>query len=693
MLNTEESTDFASESFSQVSENENTYPLVKGDDINADDLEVDEIAVDDFDGQENAVVQSIHCSVIYDKKSLIIESTAIWLHCYEGIDIIVPRPGMKFKDENEIFKFYKKYAYQVGFPVRKRNSRKGEDGIVGYVCFTCGREGRQTTATSSSLNPQPTIQTGCKARVTACSEIGGTWRINTVYLEHNHRTSPSKSRLYRCNREISACIRRQLEINDIAGISLHKSFNSAVVEAGGYDKMVCVEKDCRNFIDKVRRLRLGEGDTTAIQAFFSRMQTSTPGFYFSIDLDEDCPLRNVFWADNKCKEVYKEFGDVITFDTTYLTNKYDMPFAPFVGVNHHNQSTLLGCSLILNEDTWTFVWLFKTWLECMHGQAPSGIITDQDRVMENVIEIVFPNTRHRLCLWHILKKLPEKFGNHRYKNSILSSVHGLVYDTQSPPEFEEKWHTILVRYELEGINAFFDGYVHSKTSLKQFVEQYEQALRSKVEKEFQADFKSFSQMVPCAIRYDMEKQFQSVYTISKFKEFQQEFTEKVYCEILSVTDSYLIPLTRGIICKHAISVLIRNDVVLIPERYILKRWRQDVNRPYMRVPIKYDGFVSSVERIMDLIMLETTEASQSKCINVGSQCADSVACASRSILDPKYTKHKGAPRKLRRKGHLETSSSKSKSSRKVPMHKRQNKLVSSTFTTKDVGTRDSFEVL
>lgn len=48
----------------------------------------------------------------------------------------------------------------------------------------------------------------------------------------------------------------------------------------------------------------------------------------------------------------------------------------------------------------------------------------------------------------------------------------------------------------ESINAFFDGYVHSKTSLKQFVEQYGRALSSKAEKEFQADSKSFYHMVP-----------------------------------------------------------------------------------------------------------------------------------------------------------------------------------------------------
>ncbi|WOG98014.1 hypothetical protein DCAR_0417355 [Daucus carota subsp. sativus] len=63
-----------------------------------------------------------------------------------------------------------------------------------------------------------------------------------------------------------------------------------------------------------------------------------------------------------------------------------MPFAPFVGVNHHGQSILLGCGLVSNEDTVTFVWLFRTWLTCMFGNPPNAIITDQDRAMQNAIE-------------------------------------------------------------------------------------------------------------------------------------------------------------------------------------------------------------------------------------------------------------------------------------------------------------------
>ena len=81
----------------------------------------------------------------------------------------------------------------------------------------------------------------------------------------------------------------------------------------------------------------------ALLKYFQKKQAECNGFFFSIDLDEEERLKNVFWADLRSRVAYKYFGDVIAFNTTYLTNKYDMPFAPFVGVNHHGQSILLGC--------------------------------------------------------------------------------------------------------------------------------------------------------------------------------------------------------------------------------------------------------------------------------------------------------------------------------------------------------------
>ena len=105
------------------------------------------------------------------------------------------------------------------------------------------------------------------------------------------------------------------------------------------------------------------------------MQAHSEKFFYVIDVDEEFRIRNLFWADARSRAMYESFGDVVSFDTTYLTNKYDMPFAPFVGVNHHGQSILLGCGLSSSEDTDTFVWLFKSWLSCMSNNPPKAIIT------------------------------------------------------------------------------------------------------------------------------------------------------------------------------------------------------------------------------------------------------------------------------------------------------------------------------
>ena len=60
-------------------------------------------------------------------------------------------------------------------------------------------------------------------------------------------------------------------------------------------------------------------------------------------------VNNVFWVDTRSRATCESFGDVVTFDTTYLTNKYEMPFAVFVGVNHYGQTCLLGYGLLLSK--------------------------------------------------------------------------------------------------------------------------------------------------------------------------------------------------------------------------------------------------------------------------------------------------------------------------------------------------------
>jgi hypothetical protein len=84
-------------------------------------------------------------------------------------------------------------------------------------------------------------------------------------------------------------------------------------------------------------------------------------------VDEQGRLMHVFCVDAMSRKNYKLFGDVVSLDSTYTTNQYNMIFVPFTRVNKHLQSVSLGGVFLSNEKIESYVWLFKTFLKAMGG--------------------------------------------------------------------------------------------------------------------------------------------------------------------------------------------------------------------------------------------------------------------------------------------------------------------------------------
>ena len=82
----------------------------------------------------------------------------------------------------------------------------------------------------------------------------------------------------------------------------------------------------------------------------------------------------------------------------------------------------------------------------MLGRAPTTIITDDDKAMAKAIAQVLPNTTHRLCMWHILQKLPEHLA-HIYNRYHLfqEELHHCIHDTITIEEFELEWNEIICK--------------------------------------------------------------------------------------------------------------------------------------------------------------------------------------------------------------------------------------------------------
>ena len=87
-------------------------------------------------------------------------------------------------------------------------------------------------------------------------------------------------------------------------------------------------------------------------------------------------ITNIFWVDAKMILDYAYFGDVVTFDTTFGTNKEYRPFGVFLGLNQFRETTIFGAAILFDEIEDSFVWLFETFLAAHNGKQPRTIYTD-----------------------------------------------------------------------------------------------------------------------------------------------------------------------------------------------------------------------------------------------------------------------------------------------------------------------------
>ncbi|XP_021767376.1 protein FAR1-RELATED SEQUENCE 5-like isoform X1 [Chenopodium quinoa] len=220
-------------------------------------------------------------------------------------------------------------------------------------------------------------------------------------------------------------------------------------ERNGVENMPFAQKDLHEEVAKLRKINFDEGDAKAMFSYFQTMVDDNSDFFYTYRVDEEGRLKDVLWVDARCRMAYEEFGDVVCFDSTYLTNEYKLPFCNFVGVNHNGQTILFGCALVRRETVETFEWVYSNWLRCMNNKTPVAILTDQDPAMRKALKTTMKGTTHRWCIWHILQKFSTKLGKHPNYPELKVDLESAVYDSLDIEEFERRWAEVIKKHECE----------------------------------------------------------------------------------------------------------------------------------------------------------------------------------------------------------------------------------------------------
>lgn len=548
-----------------------------------------------------------------------------------------PLSGMEFESHGEAYSFYQEYARSMGFNTAIQNSRRSKTSREFIDAkFACSRYGTKREY-EKSLNRQRIRQgnkqegenstsrrscakTDCKACMHVKRRPDGKWIIHRFEKEHNHELLPAQAVSEQTRKMYAAMARQFAEYKSVVGL----------------------KHDSKHPYDKGRNLALEAGEGKVLLEFFTQMQIANSNFFYAIDVSEDQRVKNLFWLDAKSRHDYINFSDVVSFDTTYVRNKYKIPLILFIGVNQHYQFMLLGCALVADESVVTFSWVLQTWLKAMGGQAPKVIITDQDRAMKTVISEVFPSAYHCFCLWHIMGKVSETF-SHLLKQheSFMAKLEKCIYRSWTHEEFDKRWNKLVDRFELkenewiqslyedrshwaptymrdiflagmclpqrsDSVNCFFDKYMHKKTTVQEFMKQYEAILQDRYEEEAKADLDTWTRQPTLKSPSPFEKHVSGLYTHVVFKKFQTEVLGAVAChpkkerqdettttfrvqdfeknqEFTVTWNSLKSEVScvcrlfefKGFLCRHALIVLQICGLSTIPCQYILKRWTKD----------------------------------------------------------------------------------------------------------------------
>jgi len=174
---------------------------------------------------------------------------------------------------------------------------------------------------------------------------------------------------------------------------------------------------------------------------------------------------------------------------------------------------------------------------------------DQSKAMEAAIKEVFPDTTHRWCRWHILRKAKEHLGElYTRRSGFKEEFHKIINSMLTIEEFEFAWQYMLDKYNVrnnsflaqiyenrykwakpyfkgkfcagqtstqrsESGNSMLKRYVGSSCPMHQFVQMYQQLQFDREEEESREELAS-KRVSDQSVSFEHPRQFKFKFSLT-----------------------------------------------------------------------------------------------------------------------------------------------------------------------------------
>ncbi|XP_047964806.1 protein FAR1-RELATED SEQUENCE 5-like [Salvia hispanica] len=141
---------------------------------------------------------------------------------------------------------------------------------------------------------------------------------------HNHLMVADEHRHFMmANRNLDPIHRRFMEDCGRCNIGPTLTFKLLKEIMGGPENVGCDIIDIRNGYRDIMS-NIDGSDAQMIFDYMRSQKKSSDAFYYEIEIGSHGKLTRLFWADAISRRNYHMFGDVISFDSTYNTNRFKL---------------------------------------------------------------------------------------------------------------------------------------------------------------------------------------------------------------------------------------------------------------------------------------------------------------------------------------------------------------------------------
>nr|KAJ0209844.1 hypothetical protein LSAT_V11C400183770 [Lactuca sativa] len=495
-----------------------------------------------FEGGESS--SSVHDAQYFDD--------IIGEHVYKPDvpDQLIPFKGLIFKSLKLAIKMYSEYAEIGGFDVR------------------LSTQSRKQNSNSRAI--------GCQAKI-IFESVYGTPDYKVFQFDELHDHPLEKRSDLKKARQMSYSEKDFIVRASTSKIGPTMAHKLRASLRGGYEFVKTKVVDYKNLRRDINRV-IAYKDAQMIVNTMNDRRAHYPNYAFEFNCQDDV-LDCMFWADEMEKAYYAEFGDVISFDATFRTNKYRMVFVSFTAIDHHKKS--------ISDDLFTNTDFRKRF---------SKLVWDIN-MKPDVFEVK----------WGLLMK-EFNLEDTRWFEDMFT-----IRDSWIPRYFSDIPMCGLMKTtsRSESMNSFFNTYSESGNLLLNFMMNYDTAIQKQRNTQRELDRASKKASYKMQTPREIELQASKVYTngwevyivqhnISK-SDFKNEFKVEIKAEEKEINCSCEHFKCIGVLCRHAFTIMMRCGVKEIPERYILKRWRKDViSRNYRFSSVQSDsGDCENVKLVND----------------------------------------------------------------------------------------------